>query len=190
MSENTAVVTKKEPGMASLVIVLFAISAFTALVLGLVNMVTAPQIAINTQKKTDEAKAAVLASEVYEDVAYAGADTTIKNIWKAGDAGYVVEVTPSGFGGNLDVMVGVDNDGVCTGVSKSLTPRPPAWAQMPPRRPGAHSSSASLVRWPSPRTAARSRLSPAPPSPPARSPAALTPPLRPWPSWVKEGVTL
>ena len=117
MSENTAVVTKKEPGMASLVIVLFAISAITALVLGLVNMVTAPQIAINTQKKTDEAKAAVLASEVYEDVAYAGADTTIKNIWKAGDAGYVVEVTPSGFGGNLDVMVGVDNDGVCTGVS-------------------------------------------------------------------------
>lgn len=80
MSENTAVVTKKEPGMASLVIVLFAISAITALVLGLVNMVTAPQIAINTQKKTDEAKAAVLASEVYEDVAYAGADTTIKNI--------------------------------------------------------------------------------------------------------------
>ena len=71
----------------------------------------------HTQKKTDEAKAAVLASEVYEDVAYAGADTTIKNIWKAGDAGYVVEVTPSGFGGNLDVMVGVDNDGVCTGVS-------------------------------------------------------------------------
>ena len=117
MSENTAVVTKKEPGMASLVIVLFAISAITALVLGLVNMVTAPQIAINTQKKTDEAKAAVLASEVYEDVAYAGADTTIKNSWKAGDAGYVVEVTPSGFGGNLDVMVGVDNDGVCTGVS-------------------------------------------------------------------------
>ena len=34
MSENTAVVTKKEPGMASLVIVLFAISAITALVLG------------------------------------------------------------------------------------------------------------------------------------------------------------
>ena len=56
MSENTAVVTKKEPGMASLVIVLFAISAITALVLGLVNMVTAPQIAINTQKKTDEEK--------------------------------------------------------------------------------------------------------------------------------------
>ena len=59
MSENTAVVTKKEPGMASLVIVLFAISAITALVLGLVNMVTAPQIAINTQKKTDEANVKV-----------------------------------------------------------------------------------------------------------------------------------
>ena len=68
MSENTAVVTKKEPGMASLVIVLFAISAITALVLGLVNMVTAPQIAINTQKKTDEAKART----VHRQVWYAG----------------------------------------------------------------------------------------------------------------------
>lgn len=108
---------KKEPGMAQLVIVLFAISAITALLLGLMNMITAPAIAANNEKKTNEAKAAVLAAESYTDVEYTGSDATVKDIWQAGDAGYVVEVTPSGFGGNLDIMVGVDNDGVCTGVS-------------------------------------------------------------------------
>ena len=108
---------KKEPGAAQLVLVLFAISAITALLLGLVNMATAPAIAANIQKKTDAAKAAVLAAESYTDVAYTGDDGNVKSIWKADDAGYVVEVTPSGFGGNLDIMVGVDNDGVCTGVS-------------------------------------------------------------------------
>ena len=114
---STATETKKkEPGMAQLVLVLFAICAVTALLLGLVNMITAPAIAANTEKKTAEAKAAVLAAETYDPVEYTG-DTMVKNIWKADDKGYVVEVTPSGFGGNLDVMVGVDNDGVCTGVS-------------------------------------------------------------------------
>ncbi len=114
---STATETKKkEPGMAQLVLVLFAICAVTALLLGLVNMITAPAIAANTEKKTAEAKAAVLAAETYAPVEYTG-DPMVKNIWKADDKGYVVEVTPSGFGGNLDVMVGVDNDGVCTGVS-------------------------------------------------------------------------
>lgn len=43
MSETAT--KKKEPGMATLVIVLFAICAATALLLGLTNYVTAPFIA-------------------------------------------------------------------------------------------------------------------------------------------------
>ena len=70
MSETAAVTQKKEPGMAQLVIVLFAISAITALLLGLVNMITAPQIAINNQKKTDDAMAAVLPADSYTQVEY------------------------------------------------------------------------------------------------------------------------
>ena len=31
--------------------------------------------------------------------------------------GYVVEVLPSGFGGTIDLMVGVDTEGVVTGIS-------------------------------------------------------------------------
>ncbi len=113
---NTAV-KKKEAGPAQLVIVLFAISAVTALLLGLVNMLTAPAIAANTQKKTEDAMAAVLPADSYDAVEYTGGDPLVTAIYKAGDAGYVVQVAPSGFGGNLDVMVGVGADGACTGVS-------------------------------------------------------------------------
>ncbi|MFQ7854657.1 MAG: hypothetical protein ACLRIS_05545 [Flavonifractor plautii] len=44
--------------MATLVIVLFAICAATALLLGLTNYVTAPFIAANNEKTTQEAMAA------------------------------------------------------------------------------------------------------------------------------------
>ena len=55
MSETAT--KKKEPGMATLVIVLFAICAATALLLGLTNYVTAPFIAANNEKTTQEAMA-------------------------------------------------------------------------------------------------------------------------------------
>ncbi|MCI7472789.1 MAG: FMN-binding protein [Clostridiales bacterium] len=116
MSET--VTKKKEPGMATLVIVLFAICAATALVLGLINMLTAPYIAANKEAKTKAAMSAVLPSDTYEPVEYTGDDPTVLSINKAGDAGYVVEVKPAtSFSGNLIVMVGVDHDGACTGVS-------------------------------------------------------------------------
>ena len=94
MSE-TAV--KKEPGMATLVLVLFAISAIVALLLGVTNMITKPYIDANAEKTKQAAMAAV---------------------YRAGDAGWVVQVTPAtSFSGTLSVMVGVDMEGKCTGVS-------------------------------------------------------------------------
>ena len=111
---------KKEPSLAMLVVVLTAISLITALLLGLVNVITAPQIEINTEKKTAEAMQAVLPADSYEDVtsSYTGGDATIQSISKAGDAGYVVQVKPStSFSGTFSVMVGVGSDGTCTGIS-------------------------------------------------------------------------
>lgn len=117
MSE-TAAATKKEPGMARLVLVLFAISAITALLLGLTNMVTMPYIAANTLLKTQAAMAEVLPAEGYDAVQYTGGDLTVTEINKATDgSGYVVRVAPSGFAGALDMMVGVSTDGTVTGVS-------------------------------------------------------------------------
>ena len=117
MSETSV---KKEPGMATLVIVLFAICAVTALLLGLTNMVTAPYIAANNEKTTQEAMAKVLPADSYTEITdqYAGGDATVLNIYDAGEAGYVVQVKPAtSFSGNLTVMVGVDPSGACTGIS-------------------------------------------------------------------------
>ena len=42
----------------------------------------------------------------------------MKAVYKAGDEGYVVEsMSPNGFGGALDMMAGVDNDGNVTGIA-------------------------------------------------------------------------
>ena len=119
MSETTAAV-KKEPGAATLVLVLLAISAVVALLLGLTNMITAPYIAENNERTTQEAMAKVLPADGYTDVTaqYAGGDSTVEAVYSAGDTGYVVQVSPAtSFSGNLTVMVGVDASGACSGIS-------------------------------------------------------------------------
>ena len=60
---------------------------------------------------------AVLPADSYTEVEYTGGDPLVSKVYQAGDAGYVVQVAPSGFGGVLDVMVGVNTDGTCSGVS-------------------------------------------------------------------------
>ena len=86
--------TKKEPGTATLVVVLFLICLVTSLLLGLTNEVTAPFIAA----------------------------TTVEAVYQAGDAGYVVQVSPpTSFSGNLTIMVGVDSSYACTGISVTST---------------------------------------------------------------------
>lgn len=119
---STEVVTKKEPGMGTLVLVLCVISAATALVLALVNMITAPVIAQNTQDKNDAAMAAVLPASAYTELAYAGSDATIDALYEAEGAGYVVQVSPDGsFSGTLTIMVGIDSAGTVTGVEITAT---------------------------------------------------------------------
>ena len=118
MSETAA--AKKEPGTKTLVIVLFLICLVTALLLGLTNEITAPFIAENDWKTTQEAMAEVLPADSYEDVTaqYAGGDATVNAVYQAGDAGYVVQVSPAtSFAGGLSVMVGVDPSYACTGIS-------------------------------------------------------------------------
>ncbi len=114
---DTVVVKKKETGPVQLVVTLFLISAICAVLLGLVNNITAGPIAAANEAATNAAMQAVLPADSYEQVEYTGGNALVTAVYKAGDAGYVVQVAPSGFGGNLDVMVGVGADGTCTGVS-------------------------------------------------------------------------
>ena len=111
---DTVVVKKKEAGPVQ---TLFLISAICAVLLGLVNNITAGPIAAANEAATNAAMQAVLPADSYEQVEYTGGNALVTAVYKAGDAGYVVQVAPSGFGGNLDVMVGVGADGTCTGVS-------------------------------------------------------------------------
>lgn len=108
---------KKQTSMAGLVIVLFIICAVVALLLGMVNSVTADKIAEINEQKTKAAMEEVLMADSYEELSYTGADTQITAVHKAGDAGYVVQLTVSGSQGMISMVVGVDTDGAVTGVS-------------------------------------------------------------------------
>ena len=114
---DSVVMKKKEAGPVQLIVTLFAISAICAVLLGLVNNITMGPIEVATQAKTQAAMEAVLPADSYTEVAYTGGDPLVAKVYQAGDAGYVVQVAPSGFGGVLDIMVGVNTDGTCSGVS-------------------------------------------------------------------------
>ena len=121
---------KKQSGVASLVIVLACICLVSAAILGLVNKVTVGPIQANTEKTVQESLRTVMPIDGdYEDVTdqYSGDPVTVdvtgsvvpvKAVYKAGDEGYVVEsMSPNGFGGALDMMAGVDNEGNVTGIA-------------------------------------------------------------------------
>lgn len=112
--------------------ILCAITLVVALALGAVNAVTADKIAeINQQKILDSLELVMPGAEAEQiDVAEGTTITTetknatsisILSAYKmtkdGADAGYCVEVGPTGFGGVVDTMVGIDAEGNITGVS-------------------------------------------------------------------------
>ena len=102
-----------------LAVILFAFSAVVAILLGLVNMITKDPIEASAKEKQARAMETVLAADSYEKLENTNAEKIdlMDSIYRAGDKGWVVMVTPSGFGGEIRMAVGVDNDGVITGVS-------------------------------------------------------------------------
>ena len=113
MKEETR---RSGPGMLRTLLTLLFFGAVVALLLGLVNLVTAGPIADHKAQKTWAAMKTVLPSREYSELLYEG-DPLIKTVYRAGDQGWVIEVTPSGFGGIIDMLVGVDPSGAVTGVS-------------------------------------------------------------------------
>ena len=118
---NETAAARKEPGMARLILILFVISVVTSLLLGLVDYITRDIIEANTAEQTREAMGAALVADEYVPVTYSGGDPLVTAVHEARtdgqSTGYVVEVAPSGFGGTINMVVGVDLDGLVTGVS-------------------------------------------------------------------------
>lgn len=108
---------KKEPGIGMLAVILLAICAVCSLLLGLVNEMTKDRIADIAAEKQRAAMQEVLPADNYTPVTYTGGNALVQAVYSADGAGYVVQVAPSGFGGALDIMVGVAADGTVSGVS-------------------------------------------------------------------------
>ena len=107
---------KSGPNIVKLVVVLTLVSAVVAAVLGGVNAITKDRIAAITEEKTNSALAEVLPvaeGESYTELDYSGA-STITHVWEA-PTGHVVELVVSGAQSMVDLVVGVDNDGVVFG---------------------------------------------------------------------------
>lgn len=112
--------------------ILCAITLVVALALGAVNAVTVDKIAQINQQKIEDSLAAVMPGAESEAIDIAEGTTvttetknatsiTILSAYKmtkdGADAGYCVEVGPTGFGGVVDTMVGIDTEGNVTGIS-------------------------------------------------------------------------
>ncbi len=102
--------------MGRLTLILFAFSAITALLLGFVNYITADRIAESKRAATEAAMRAVLSADTYEKLDYTGGDANVVDIYRAGDAGYVVECSVSGSQAMIGMVVGVDKNGAVTGI--------------------------------------------------------------------------
>lgn len=137
---------EKKESMGMLALVLFSITFITALLLGFVNQITAPQIA----KNKEATRSAAMAELMPEAQNFEPAEVTsvpapdkntpeINNIYKAmkdgKEIGYCMEVFPTGFGGKIAVVVGVNLDNTIAGAkvtSHAETPGLGAKAQSDP----------------------------------------------------------
>lgn len=112
--------------------ILCAITLVVALALGAVNAVTAGPIAEQNAQKIKDSLENVMPGAESEQIDVPEGTTvttetknatsvTILSAYKmtkdGAAAGYCVEVGPTGFGGAVDTMVGIDSDGKVTGIS-------------------------------------------------------------------------
>ena len=97
-------------------LMLLMVAAVAALILGLVNLGTAGRIAAIAEQTMTNAMQAVLPAASYADTGAEG-DGEIKTIYAAEGGGWVVEVTESGSQGLITMMVGVNADYTCSGIS-------------------------------------------------------------------------
>ena len=102
-----------------LAVILFAFAAAVAIALGLVNYITCRRIDEHRAAKSAAAMEAVLPADSYIRITDSAAEKIdlVKEIYAADGKGWVIMVAPSGFGGEVNMAVGVDTAGTVTGLS-------------------------------------------------------------------------
>ncbi len=97
-------------------VVLLLVAAAEALVLGLVNLATANRIETIAEETMTTAKQSVLPADSYTEVDVETA-SDVDAVYAASTGGWVVQVTETGSQGTITIMVGIDSDLTCTGIS-------------------------------------------------------------------------
>ena len=107
--------------LSKLTVTLLIICAVVAGLLGIVNSVTAPIIENAKWEKTMAAMSQVLEADEFKQLEDVQLPDKAKAVYEGtvgGETvGYAVEVAPNGFKGAISMVVGVDPDGLVTGVS-------------------------------------------------------------------------
>lgn len=94
---------------------LLLITSVVAALLAGVNMITAPIIASSNEAKTQQAIEAVLPGGG-QPIPFTDSTGMVQEVYGS-DTGYAVQVAPSGFDGEIVMMVGIDKEGQVLGVS-------------------------------------------------------------------------
>lgn len=94
--------------------ILCAITLIAALLLACVNKITAPEIEKTAQQASEDAMKTILPADKYEAVE--GKENVYRAIKGSDVIGYCVTVTVNGFGGPIEMMVGIGTDEVLKGI--------------------------------------------------------------------------
>lgn len=107
--------------------ILMVICAIVAALLGVVNAVTVDKINEIQEQKLQASLQVVFPGaeftkvEVTDDLvtlaASSDAESGLVAIYAASTGGYAIEVQPTGFGGTIDMIVGIDAEGAVAGIS-------------------------------------------------------------------------
>lgn len=113
---------QKNENPAVLSLVLLLISVVVALLLAFTNMITKDKIAENTLLEQNAAKQEVLSDATnFTEVENAEKPDMVKAVFEGKDGtghvvGWCVNVAPFGYGGEVDLMVGILPDGTVSGM--------------------------------------------------------------------------
>lgn len=107
--------------------ILMVICAIVAALLGVVNAVTVDKIKEIQAQKLQASLQVVFPGAEFTEVAVnddlvalaasPDAESGLVAIYESSTGGYAVEVQPTGFGGTIDMIVGIDAEGTVAGVS-------------------------------------------------------------------------
>lgn len=110
----------KENEIFRLSAILLAITSCVALILGSVNALTYETIQLNSDNTVKEALESVLPDTKFKELSTPDASedsaSKVLSVYEADNGGYAGLVTSSGFGGPINIIVGIDSEKKITGI--------------------------------------------------------------------------